>query len=664
MNRVTFGASHDYFGGSGGWTSPTICMNNEYIVQANISQAKIYTRVAKLSGKPEVTFSTGVSATHTSSPNAQSVSIGLLANDILVLIYANNTGNFYYRIGFMSPTLSITWSAYEIPMSSTINGMNCDVAVNDNGTVVLVYEKQEKLYYVRGALDITTNQISWQSSHYYCDGIVPSIAINNHNDFIEVHQSENHNSLYYNLGKVESDSITIQSSGTGQEYKSYVGTPSVTPSVAMNSAGLVLEVHESGGTNDSLYYMQFQFNHSTHKLDLQCEQRYSIKSTTDGMGGKNPVVACNDNGDAFQLYQTENGNLFGCLSKIWDRSNWMSNFHNKTLKQLCIPGSHDAGMSTSQYDTLWASSGNTVTQIMTIADQLERGLRYFDLRPAYVGGSSLDGNNIYTGHYSWALDATIQGACGEKMADVLTGVKNFLTAHPTEVVILKFSHYYSAVSPDYFFDDRTTTADQKQPKINSLIDLINSKLGSTIYTKSTSRLADTTLGNCAGKAIIVFDMAPLNDVTLKSSNIYQYLDYNPQTLNATAADLTVFDKYSNTNSLNVMTSSTSPTPVYSPPQQDMTYDNPGQFYLLENSLNHGGDLFLLSWTLTLSWAELENPAAYNIVQLSQLATSMLAQSMVSFQSSLANNFPNIIYVDAADGFVTDVCVWINNLHLK
>jgi hypothetical protein len=250
------------------------------------------------------------------------------------------------------------------------------------------------------------------------------------------------------------------------------------------------------------------------------------------------------------------------------------------------------------------------------------------------------------------------------MNDVLNQVNSFLNTYTTEVVILKFSHFYnvtltvnpdgSTVTTDYFFSNSSISPSTKQPQINQLIASINSILGNKVYINSSgSRLADIPLSTCKGKAIIVFDIADLSSVIL-SNGIYTYLDYNPSSPNKSSANLVVFDKYSNTNDINVMTSSTTPT----------DQDHPGQMYLLQNSANHGGDLFLLSWTLTLSGGQASNPLAFNILQLSQQATGVLSKFMVNDQYSLSSHFPNILYVDACDGFVTDVAVWINNLNLK
>ena len=89
------------------------------------------------------------------------------------------------------------------------------------------------------------------------------------------------------------------------------------------------------------------------------------------------------------------------LPFTYNPSSWMGDFllSNKsdyTLKDIVIPGSHDAGMS-----VLTAAGGqqkgtinecNTLTQVLNIEGQLESGIRMFDLRIGIYNGE------MYTKH--------------------------------------------------------------------------------------------------------------------------------------------------------------------------------------------------------------------------------------------------------------------------
>ena len=242
------------------------------------------------------------------------------------------------------------------------------------------------------------------------------------------------------------------------------------------------------------------------------------------------------------------------------------------------------------------------------------------------------------------------------MSDVLTGVQSFLASNSTEVVILKFSHFYDASADNFFVGKNSLATTAKQSRITQLVNLIQPYSSSCIFTNNTtSRLTDIELNIMKGKVIIVFDIAELKGVSIGQSNIYSYLDFDPQL--SQTADLIAFDRYSNTNDVNFMISASLPTNA----------KFPGQVYALEQPIYHGADLFLLSWTLTLQGSQTVNPASYNIIQQSQLANGILANNVVSLSENGNINgtcFPNIIYVDACDGFVTDVCCWINGRNIK
>lgn len=88
---------------------------------------------------------------------------------------------------------------------------------------------------------------------------------------------------------------------------------------------------------------------------------------------------------------------------------------NRTLRQLCLPGSHDSGMSRKTGDTTFGKGALILTQTLSIKDQLYAGCRYFDIRPVITGGKWA------TGHYTRIEQLnTWQGGNGEYLA-VSTG---------------------------------------------------------------------------------------------------------------------------------------------------------------------------------------------------------------------------------------------------
>ena len=107
-----------------------------------------------------------------------------------------------------------------------------------------------------------------------------------------------------------------------------------------------------------------------------------------------------------------------------DYLNWMQTLDdNLRLPSLSIPGSHDAATSSCSSGGL---AGSAHTQTYTIAQQLEHGVRMFDLRPAWDGSDLI----IYHGIISTKV----------KFSDALTTLCDFLDAHPQEFLFVIMRH--------------------------------------------------------------------------------------------------------------------------------------------------------------------------------------------------------------------------------
>lgn len=119
-------------------------------------------------------------------------------------------------------------------------------------------------------------------------------------------------------------------------------------------------------------------------------------------------------------------------------SNWMSSIQDgKVLKDLYMPGSHDAAMYKCT-DTSWfVSSTSVITQSCNIYDQLMVGYRMFDVRVYPMGGE------LYTGHFAEVAGRGVadMGGYGPSLKEVLEYIKLWLTVYTTETVILRLSHY-------------------------------------------------------------------------------------------------------------------------------------------------------------------------------------------------------------------------------
>jgi hypothetical protein len=594
-----------------------------------------------------------------------SVSIKTTDPENFVITVFTSGGNLYHRYGkvdFANNTINWNGAASILQDGSTniTNAKQASVAINPTGIVVVVYEdNNSNLRYKAGILNASTQTIHWNDSIKYSDGIRPKIALNTGISFVEVHQSEVFVSLYYNLGTVSSsnNNTTLTFLKSNEEYLGVtLGSTSRTPAVAINISGLVVEVHSPNEGLD-LYYNKGQINGPTINFDPS--KRYLDSDELDGdLTGNNPAVALTDAGLAIQVYQSNSSKLFCSVSTLADRSDWMKHYQTKTLRRLCIPGSHDAGMSIARDCELGATEGNTKTQLQDIGDQLDAGIRYFDIRPVFEDNKP---DQIFTGHYDRFVG--IRGCQGQPVKQVLNQVASFITRADSsgEVVILKFSHFLDKLGSENFFSEAAESAAFKQNLINTLIKLITATIpAANLYVHSNAlRISDVplaTLTGGTGKAIILFDISELAGVQLNNhpdsgnvTYINSYGDLKP----GVTADWVTYDMFSNTPLVNVMTSAS---------------EEPGQLFRIQQAGNHTGDFFLLSWTLTLSTGQVVNPFAYSVVEVAQFANAVVARDVInSVRGGVVITgifFPNVLYVDLADGFATDVAIWVNEQRLR
>ncbi|MES9509714.1 phosphatidylinositol-specific phospholipase C [Streptomyces sp. NPDC000609] len=114
---------------------------------------------------------------------------------------------------------------------------------------------------------------------------------------------------------------------------------------------------------------------------------------------------------------------------------WMGAIPDATaLQRLTIPGSHDSG---ARYGGPWTECQNT-----TIAEQLDSGIRFLDVRCRITGGS-------FAIHHGASYQNLMFG-------DVLGACWDFLAAHPSETVLMRVKQEYSEESDAAFravFDD-------------------------------------------------------------------------------------------------------------------------------------------------------------------------------------------------------------------
>ncbi|MFD5413829.1 phosphatidylinositol-specific phospholipase C [Streptomyces nojiriensis] len=114
---------------------------------------------------------------------------------------------------------------------------------------------------------------------------------------------------------------------------------------------------------------------------------------------------------------------------------WMAGLADSTaLQRMTIPGTHDSGATKGG---LYVACQNT-----SIAQQLDSGIRFLDVRCRVTGGS-------FAIHHAAFFQDLMFG-------DVLVACANFLAAHPSETVLMRLKQEYSTDSDATFravFDD-------------------------------------------------------------------------------------------------------------------------------------------------------------------------------------------------------------------
>ncbi len=237
---------------------------------------------------------------------------------------------------------------------------------------------------------------------------------------------------------------------------------------------------------------------------------------------------------------------------------------NRSLRHLCIPGSHDAGMSTLNSGTAFAKPCNAITQTKSVLSQLHAGARYFDIRPVISGGQ------FYTGHYSPTPTFGWQGATGQSLDSIIDDVNSY-TAANQELVVLYLSH-----------DANTDLGSLFLPLTQAHWNLLLSKLLRLNHrfvapNPTTVDLTALTLGNFIGSQAAVVVVVQPSDSTITLGSFANQGFYTPRSF-------PVFDSFANTDLLDQMQTDqlTNKLPVQRP--------DPDAGY------------FLLSWTLTQSVA--------------------------------------------------------------
>jgi hypothetical protein len=464
-----------------------------------------------------------------------------------------------------------------------LSGRNV-VAVHESSSIPVIW-------YNLGRIE--DDSILWLGNNALGEGIRPSVAINGHGEVVIVYGSPSNSNLYYRLGLIGDADIFW-----GQAIALGAGADA---SVAFTDDGHVIVVHQASQSKELMQ----RFGKIRDK---------SIDWAGDAVHfdeGLHPCVAC-ANGMAVQAHESEyTMKLWASSSRITNRARWMQHhmryLADKTLSQLTTGASHDAGMYVRG---ALATFGKT--QNLNLYRQLSNGIRYFDLRPKWAGGT------LYVHH---------GGVSGPALSEIIDDVQRFMREGHRELIVLKFSHY------DKFDDDAYVT----------LVMLLQEKLGDWLYRTPlvNRRLADIPLREFLRDSGVILAVCDEDyPVAIPAAGIWVYRDYNSASVQL--GDLRVYDKYSASMDYQVMRDGQL--------EQFRRYD--GRCASPNTGLPC--DQFLLSWTLT---------PPTGVWHVSKKANRHLGAVMAEIPTqNLHGRSINYLYVDYVEySRATDVAMFMNGI---
>lgn len=249
-----------------------------------------------------------------------------------------------------------------------------------------------------------------------------------------------------------------------------------------------------------------------------------------------------------------------------DPANWMSTLDRTlTLKDVCMPGSHDAGMYKTDN---WITS-LALTQNKNLNEQLHSGIRYFDLRPQYWSDNKSE-DRFYVHHGA---------ATGPLLKEILSDISDFMKDHKSETVLLSFSHHKD-------FPEKKS-GDKKYKDYLDYLKLIDKHLKPYLLptNKFSGSITKMPLSALSGKVIPLFDFSD-----------------DEFTINVTNAKLDGY--YLQRNSLKIHDDYADSKNYYG-----MIIDQMKKY----GRFNTSDELFLLNWTLTPTTANIMpgQPSVYD-----------------------------------------------------
>ncbi|KAA8615560.1 PLCXc domain containing protein [Pyrenophora tritici-repentis] len=390
------------------------------------------------------------------------------------------------------------------------------------------------------------------------------------------------------------------------------------PTISAGMASSIsVEFSTRGHTSDDAGEAYYNIDRTSEKFTILARKPsdYELTISLDNMStkqnpkGTNVNLGFRHNAAVNWILSTDAAGTWWSNSGTY--TDWMQqsmgSLANRTLKHICMPGSHDAGMGAFHPGTIGAHFANTQTQYLDFAGQLKAGSRYFDLRPVISRGDWV------TGHYSSVGDIWL-GGNGQSLSEIIQQINDF-TSKYQELIIINLSHT---------LDTDNAYKELSQAQWNALFTTLQAIKNRHIVANpgntdfSNSRLADFITDRAA-----VLIVAELPDgITLGS--------FANQGFYSTTRNLPTYNEYSNSNNLASM-------------KTDQIAKLKANRNIVASNTERKDVFHIFSWTLTQQPEDVLN---FDKAVMNMAATAFDQLVSDAWNAFTPQSFPNVLFVDS------------------
>ncbi|MEW9502479.1 hypothetical protein [Jeotgalibacillus marinus] len=177
-------------------------------------------------------------------------------------------------------------------------GYNPSVVVLDNGFILALKEKDDKLYYQLGEYVRRGIDIEWSEPIEYDTGNAPNLTVLDNGHVMEVHNGATDDHVYYSLGRYKDGEMDWYNVGnkynTSKEAKN--------PSVTTLENGQILAVNEDPEQNKGGWVRYYLGNYDEEEKEIQ----WKTKDYPYAPTAYNPSISVLDNGSILHVWDSKN----------------------------------------------------------------------------------------------------------------------------------------------------------------------------------------------------------------------------------------------------------------------------------------------------------------------------------------------------------------------